>query len=179
MELVDGWLNTAKKCHSPNYNERPEHTPVSLLVVHNISLPPKRFGNDYIERFFQNDLPIDDHEYFQSIANLKVSSHFLIKRSGEIVQFVSCNDRAWHAGQSCFCGTDNCNDFSIGIELEGADDIAYDEEQYNQLAALTAAIKAAYPEISNERITGHEHISPGRKTDPGPAFDWDRYRSLI
>lgn len=179
MKICNGWLAGARKCPSPNYNERPQAAPINLLVVHNISLPPKSFGNNYIELFFQNCLPVGEHPYFETIRDLQVSSHFLVKRNGEIVQFVSCNDCAWHAGQSSFCGQENCNDFSIGVELEGADDIPYQAIQYSQLAALTNAIQESYPEITKERITGHEHIAPQRKTDPGPAFDWTLYRNSI
>lgn len=179
MNIINGWLDTAKHSPSPNFNSRPANASISLLVIHNISLPPKCFGNDYIEQFFQNSLPVDEHTYFKEIAHLQVSSHFLIKRSGAIVQFVSCNDRAWHAGQSTFLGEENCNDFSLGIELEGADDIDYESVQYRALVELTHAIQQAYPAISKERITGHEHIAPDRKTDPGPAFDWPAYLALI
>lgn len=179
MQIINGWLREAKKCESPNFNQRPAESKVSLLVIHNIALPPETFGANYIEQFFQNCLPVDDHPYFKTIEELKVSSHFLIKRDGELIQFVSCDNRAWHAGKSSYCGQDNCNDYSIGIELEGADDIQYEDLQYCKLAALTQAIQVAYPEITKERITGHEHIAPERKTDPGPAFDWDMYRSRL
>ncbi len=179
MNIRKGWLEGAKQCPSPNFNHRPCGALINLLVIHNISLPPNTFGNNYIEQFFQNSLPVDEHPYFQTIAELSVSSHFLIKRDGEIVQFVSCDDRAWHAGQSSFCGQGNCNDYSIGIELEGADDIPYETAQYRQLTRLTQAIQLAYPAITSERITGHEHIAPDRKTDPGPVFDWQAYRESL
>jgi AmpD protein len=179
MIIVDGWGDEVTQCVSPNFNTRPNDQNISLLVIHNISLPPKQFGNHYIEQFFQNCLPVNDHPYFKTIENLEVSSHFLIKRTGEIVQFVSCDDRAWHAGLSTFGGVENCNDYSIGIELEGADDIAYTNEQYEKLSILTKAIQVAYPKITGSRITGHEHISPGRKTDPGPRFDWVMYRKSL
>lgn len=179
MKIVKGWVTDAKVCRSPNYNERPAGVTVSLLVIHNISLPPGCFDNHYIECFFQNSLPSDDHPYFESIKDLQVSSHFLIKRTGEVVQFVSCDDRAWHAGVSEFEGRDNCNDYSIGIELEGADDVEYTDSQYEKLSELTLAIQNTYSMINIDRIVGHQDIAPGRKTDPGSAFDWSAYRESI
>lgn len=175
MKFLNGWLDTANKTPSPNYNSRPLCARVNLLVIHNISLPPNQFDTPYIELFFQNKLPIDAHPYFRQLEGVEVSSHFLIKRNGSVVQFVSCEDRAWHAGESDFCGESNCNDYSIGIELEGADDIPYTDEQYYALIELTNDITKAYPDITKERITGHQHIAPLRKTDPGESFDWDRY----
>ena len=175
MKIVNGWLDTAEHIPSPNFNERPSECSVSLLVIHNISLPPAEFGNGCVEQFFQNCLPWDQHPYFQSIKGLEVSSHFFIRRDGCIVQFVSCNDRAWHAGQSSFEGRDQCNDFSIGIELEGTDDLAYESSQYASLVQLTSVLQDAYPLISHQRIAGHCDIAPGRKTDPGESFDWDLY----
>lgn len=179
MKITNGWLDTALHVKSPNFNERPVGAIVNLLVVHNISLPPAQFDNPYIELFFQNELPIDEHPYFATIAGMEVSSHFLIKRSGEIIQFVSCDQRAWHAGNSNFCGQDNCNDFSIGVELEGTDTLPYESVQYQRLAELTHALKAAYPAITWERTVGHCDIAPGRKTDPGESFDWDCYQQLL
>lgn len=149
------------------------------MVVHNISLPPGQFGGDAIERFFCNQLDPSLHPYFETIAGMTVSSHLLIRRDGSAVQFVSLLDRAWHAGRSCFQGEQECNDFSIGIELEGADDIAYTAAQYQALADLTRNIMSAWPEITPDRITGHSDIAPGRKTDPGPAFDWACYRRML
>ena len=175
MQICEGWLDDAKKIISPNFNKRPVGSFVNLLVIHNISLPPEEFDTPYIELFFQNKLPYDDHSYFHHLKGVEVSSHFLIKRNGEIVQFVSCDERAWHAGESEFCGCRNCNDFSIGIELEGTDTIAYTSLQYESLVVLTACIQDAYPSITKDRITGHEHIAPDRKTDPGQSFDWQRY----
>lgn len=175
MKIVDGWLDQANKIPSPNFNSRPVNSTVNLLVIHNISLPPEEFDNPYIELFFQNKLPYDAHPYFDHLKGVEVSSHFLIKRNGEITQFVSCDDRAWHAGESNFCGEHNCNDFSIGIELEGSDTKPYTSEQYHALQGLTQSIQKAYPAISAERITGHQHIAPTRKTDPGESFDWSRY----
>ncbi|MDF1762096.1 MAG: 1,6-anhydro-N-acetylmuramyl-L-alanine amidase AmpD [Oleibacter sp.] len=184
MKVVDGRLSAARWCPSPNKNQRPPSSSaalpeVSLLVIHNISLPPGQFGTGCVERFFCNDLQPHEHPYFETIAELQVSSHLLIERSGDIIQFVNFNERAWHAGQSCFAGRENCNDFSIGIELEGTDTEPYADIQYDALIKTTHALIATYPEITNERITGHEHIAPGRKTDPGPAFDWSRYRARL
>lgn len=178
MKIENGLLQQAQWLPSPNYGVRPENE-VSLLVIHNISLPPGQFGGGYVQQFFQNRLAADDHPYFREIAELQVSSHLLIERTGHIVQFVNFDDRAWHAGVSRFAGRDNCNDYSIGIELEGCDDKPYSAEQYLVLAEVTRALMACYPGITAERITGHEHIAPGRKTDPGPAFDWPAYRRSI
>ncbi|MET4027420.1 AmpD protein [Marinobacter sp. MBR-99] len=153
--------------------------PISLLVVHSISLPPGQFGGTEIEDFFCNRLDPAAHPYFETIAAMKVSAHALVRRDGSVVQFVSCLDRAWHAGRSCFDGQKECNDFSIGIELEGADDIPYTAEQYRTLANMARLTMIAWPEISVERITGHSDIAPGRKTDPGPAFDWPCFVQLL
>ena len=172
----DGWLNLARRCPSPNYNQRPEDMPISLIVVHNISLPPKQFGGAYIEQLFSNGLNPAEHPYFAEIAHLEVSAHILIRRDGEVVQFVPFGLRAWHAGKSNYQGRDNCNDFSIGIELEGADDIAYEESQYQQLARVIRTLQQYYPAIG-QHITGHSDIAPGRKTDPGIAFDWHKLHS--
>ena len=174
-----GRVAGARWCPSPNFGKRPEGTAISLLVVHNISLPPGQFGGDAIERFFCNQLSPSEHPYFETIADMKVSSHLLIRRDGECLQFVSLLERAWHAGRSCFQGLEECNDYSIGIELEGADDIPYTAAQYQVLADVSALIMKSWPAITPERITGHSDIAPGRKTDPGPAFDWPRYRQLL
>jgi AmpD protein len=179
MKIVDGWLDQAKKVPSPNFNQRPANAEINLLVIHNISLPPDQFDNPYIELFFQNKLPVNDHPYFESLAGVEVSAHFLIKRDGDIIQFVSCHDRAWHAGQSSFCGQHNCNDFSIGIELEGTDVRPYTQAQYKTLSQLTRALQSAYPGITQERITGHSDIAPDRKTDPGESFDWVWFRDSL
>ncbi|WP_049630455.1 1,6-anhydro-N-acetylmuramyl-L-alanine amidase AmpD [Cellvibrio sp. pealriver] len=179
MSITNGWLDWATKCPSPNYNQRPESAAVSLLVIHNISLPPGEFGGGYVQQFFQNQLDVNVHPYFETIANLQVSAHVFIERGGEVIQFVSFNDRAWHAGNSSFEGVANCNDYSIGIELEGADDIPYTDAQYRSLDKVTRQLLQTYPKLTHERITGHEHIAPGRKTDPGPAFDWQRYRDSL
>lgn len=179
MEIIDGWVTSAKACPSPNFNTRPEGRAPELLVIHNISLPPKQFGGGYIEAFFQNRLDHSIDPYFGEIVGLEVSSHFLISRTGALTQFVSCEDRAWHAGESSYCGEVNCNDFSIGIELEGADDIAYTSEQYECLVSLTAALFEHYPQMASSKIAGHSDIAPGRKTDPGQAFDWQRYKTAL
>lgn len=179
MISPDGWLSAAVHCPSPNFNQRPAGCALDLLVIHNISLPPGQFGGGCVQAFFSNQLNISQHPYFHTIANLKVSAHLLIERTGAITQFVALNQRAWHAGASSFRGRDNCNDTSIGIELEGCDDIAYTDQQYEALAAITREILARYPDISMDRIVGHSDIAPGRKTDPGPAFDWARYRRML
>ncbi|MGH1536841.1 MAG: 1,6-anhydro-N-acetylmuramyl-L-alanine amidase AmpD [Gammaproteobacteria bacterium] len=164
---------------SPNYDERPDSVPLSLIVVHNISLPPNEFGGPYIEQLFMNRLSPDDHPYFAEIADKKVSAHILIRRNGEVVQFVPFSKRAWHAGQSEYKGCENCNDFAIGIELEGADETPYEEVQYSVLATLIDSLRIAYPSLSKEHIVGHSDIAPGRKTDPGLAFNWQNLRALL
>lgn len=179
IAIVDNWLNIAHKVPSPNFNSRPPNTPISLLVIHNISLPPGEFGGGYVQQFFQNQLDASLHPYFQTIAALQVSAHLFIERDGEITQFVSFADRAWHAGASSFEGVVNCNDYSIGIELEGTDDQGFTEAQYQQLTKVTRQLLLTYPTLTPERIAGHEHIAPGRKTDPGPLFDWSRYFTLL
>ncbi len=174
-----GKLPEARWCPSPNFGPRPDDASVSLLVVHNISLPPGQFGGPEIEDFFCNRLDHTAHPYFETIAGMQVSAHALIRRDGSMVQFVSLLDRAWHAGRSSFQGEEECNDFSIGIELEGADAVPYTEDQYRQLAATAHLIMTAWPAITPERLTGHCDISPGRKTDPGPAFDWSHFRAVL
>lgn len=171
---ADGWADGAQHEPSPNFDRRTEGTPIDLLVVHNISLPPGRFGGPYITDLFLNRLDYEADPYFDQLRSLRVSAHFLVRRDGAVIQFVSANDRAWHAGVSHFCGRERCNDFSIGIELEGTDDEPFEEAQYAALAALTAALQYRY---ALKNVTGHEHIAPGRKTDPGPHFDWEYYRS--
>lgn len=174
-----GWLDGVAHCPSPNFNMRPAEEQISLLVIHNISLPPGCFGGGYVERFFCNHLPVNDHPYFDSIADLKVSAHCFIARNGSITQFVSFDDRAWHAGVSLFDGRSNCNDFSIGIELEGTDEQPYEDIQYVSLVSLTRLLMERYPAVDRQRIVGHSAIAPGRKTDPGPAFDWVRYFGML
>jgi len=164
---------------SPHFNERPLGAEVELLVIHNISLPPAEFENDYIRDFFLGQLDATVHPYFETIKTLKVSSHFLIKRDGHVLQFVDCDKRAWHAGVSCWQGRENCNDFSIGIELEGTDELPYTDEQYDSLVSLTHELIRYYPKLTEQNIVGHSDIAPGRKTDPGPSFDWSRYKTLL
>ena len=175
--LDRGWLPQARRVPSPNFELRPAGCVPELLVIHNISLPPGQYGGDAIERFFCNGLDCDEHPFYEEIRGVEVSAHLLIRRSGELVQFVSLEQRAWHAGQSCYAGRENCNHFSIGIELEGTDDDPYTGAQYRALATVTFELQRYYPAISDECIVGHSDIAPGRKTDPGPAFDWARYRA--
>lgn len=179
VDTATGWLSGIEHCPSAHFNARPQDADISLLVIHNISLPPGQFGSGCVQQFFCGGLDPDAHPYFSGIADLRVSAHFLVERDGRITQFVSCLERAWHAGQSCFDGRDNCNDFSIGIELEGTDDQPFTAAQYDSLVALTTALQGAYPLITRERITGHEHIAPGRKTDPGACFDWQGYLGCL
>ena len=176
LDPTTGWLNGAQHLHSENHNARPNKE-ISLLVIHNISLPPGQFGTGMVEALFTNQLPADAHPYFADIADLKVSAHFFIKRDGAITQFVSCLDRAWHAGISTFKGREGCNDFSLGIELEGEDNTAYSEEQYQSLNPSVNELPRHYPMITAERICGHSDIAPKRKTDPGPAFIWQRLQA--
>jgi AmpD protein len=173
------WLPGPRHEPSANQDERPGNGVVDLLVIHNISLPPGEFGGGYIRDLFLNRLDPLAHPYFAEIADLEVSSHLLICRDGSALQFVALDRRAWHAGLSSFCGRERCNDFSIGIELEGSDDIPFTEPQYRRLAALTTEIQTHFPAIAPDRIVGHSDIAPGRKTDPGPHFDWVLYRELI
>lgn len=178
MQLEKGWLVGARQVPSPHHDGRPEDESPSLLVVHNISLPPGQFGGPWIDALFTGTLDPDADPFFAEICHLRVSAHCLIRRDGEIVQYVAFNKRAWHAGVSCYQGRERCNDFSIGIELEGTDTLAYTDAQYAQLAALTQLLIAEYPAIA-DNMTGHSDIAPERKTDPGPAFDWERFRALV
>jgi AmpD protein len=171
-----GFLEGARFVPSPNCDERPDGTRIELLVLHAISLPPGEFGGRAIEQLFLNRLDPSAHPYYAEIAGLRVSAHFLVRRTGAVVQFVPCGKRAWHAGVSQWRGRAACNDYSIGIELEGADDAPFEERQYEVVAELTNAIERAYPIAE---IVGHADIAPGRKTDPGPCFDWARYRALV
>jgi AmpD protein len=173
---ADGWCHGARHAPSPNHDARPGIRPVSLLVIHNISLPPGQFGGPYIEDLFCNRLDCDSHPYFDQLRQLRVSAHFLIRRDGELVQFVSVDERAWHAGASSFAGCERCNDFSVGIELEGTDEIPFEAPQYEVLTALTIELTARHPLTD---VAGHEHIAPGRKTDPGPHFDWTGYQQAL
>jgi AmpD protein len=171
-----GWMSGIEQVASPNQDARPPRTSISLLVIHNISLPPNEYGGDAIKRFFTNTLDHSEHAYFNQLRGVKVSSHFLVRRDGQIVQFVPCSRRAWHAGVSAWRGRSRCNDFSIGIELEGSDFEPFTKLQYTALARLTRRLKRSYP---IDEIVGHSDIAPERKTDPGPYFDWDRYRELL
>jgi AmpD protein len=167
--LADGWLAAAERRDSPNFGERPAGAAVSLVVVHNISLPPGEFGGDWVEDFFLNRLDAMAHPYFAEIAGLQVSAHFYVRRDGRVVQFVACDRRAWHAGRSAWCGRDNCNDYSVGIELEGCDEQPFTDAQYAALWRLIDALRQRYPIAA---IAGHSDVAPGRKSDPGPHFDW-------
>lgn len=178
MQLEAGWLTGVKRVPSPHCDERPDEELPSLLVIHNISLPPGEFGGPYIDQLFTATLDPDAHPYFQDISQLRVSAHCLIRRDGSIVQYVPFDKRAWHAGVSLFAGRERCNDFSIGIELEGTDTLPFTQEQYQQLACITRLLLSTYP-ITPQRITGHSDIAPLRKTDPGPAFDWQHYHQLF
>lgn len=174
-----GLLELARQLPSPNCDERPQGVEPDLIVVHGISLPPGEFGGPWIDQLFTNLLPPDVHPYFAAVADLRVSSHLLIRRSGEIVQYVPFQLRAWHAGASSWAGRERCNDFSIGIELEGADHSPYESTQYAMLARVIAVLCRSYPRLTPDRVVGHSDIAPGRKSDPGPAFDWPRLRSLV
>ena len=173
---ANGRVDAARYVASGNCDERPPGEAITLLVIHNISLPPGEFGGDGIERLFTNQLDCAAHPYYRALAGVRVSAHFLIRRTGELLQFVPCTKRAWHAGVSTWCGRGGCNDFSIGIELEGTDDLPYTESQYRVLAELARALQSAYP-IAD--IAGHFDIAPARKTDPGASFDWPRFRKSI
>lgn len=177
--ITNQWLKQAIICPSPNRDLRPSDTEIRLLVIHNISLPPGEFGGPWIQDLFLNRLNPEQHPYFRDIAQLQVSTHLLIRRDGELIQFVPLTQRAWHAGVSCFQGHHRCNDFSIGIELEGSDHTEFTDDQYETLVAVTRSVQSLYPAINKDNIVGHSDIAAGRKTDPGPYFDWDRYRYLL
>lgn len=179
MGIGELWLPGLPRQPSPNADERPDGCMVDLLVIHNISLPPGQFGGPFIDDLFLNRLDPTVHPYFRGIAHLEVSAHLLIRRDGAAEQFVALDRRAWHAGQSAFCGRACCNDFSVGIELEGTDDTPFSDAQYARLTDLTRAVRQLFPAIGGDRIVGHSEIAPGRKTDPGPCFDWGRYRAAI
>ncbi len=179
MKINQHRLQCATQTLSLNLDERPDPSDISLLVIHCISLPPGEFGNDAIDRLFCNKLKPDEHPYFQDIYQLRVSAHLLITRNGRCVQYAPFDKRAWHAGKSDYNGRERCNDFSIGIELEGTELIAYTDRQYRQLAAVIRALLKAYPKLSKQRIVGHSDIAPGRKTDPGDSFDWQRLWRLL
>lgn len=179
IDAATGLLAGVRQVLSPHCDARPAGSKPELIVVHGISLPPGEFGGPWIDRLFTGTLPPEAHPFFKSIEGLRASAHALIRRDGEIVQYVPFNERAWHAGQSEYRGRKDCNDYSIGIEIEGTDDTPYTDEQYRRLAALAAALLAAYPSLSLEHIVGHSDIAPGRKTDPGAAFDWPRLRAAL
>ncbi|HYK25444.1 MAG TPA: 1,6-anhydro-N-acetylmuramyl-L-alanine amidase AmpD [Steroidobacteraceae bacterium] len=179
VDAATGLLIGVRQVLSPHCDERPSGAAVDLIVIHGISLPPGEFGGPWIDRLFTGCLPADAHPFFRGIVASRVSAHALILRTGEIVQYVPFERRAWHAGPSQYGGRSSCNDFSIGIELEGTDDRPYADAQYERLAALIEALLVSYPALSRDRIAGHSEIAPGRKTDPGPAFDWARLRGLL
>ena len=179
VDTTTGLLSNSRYSPSPNCTERVNCEDIDLLVIHNISLPPGDYSSSSVEDFFLNRLDVTKHSYFKSIANLQVSSHLFIRRDGSVVQFVPFHHRAWHAGVSSFMGRDNCNDFSIGIELEGTDVDPYTSEQYQSLSEVTAALIAAYPKMSQQRIAGHNEIAPDRKTDPGESFYWKQYHATL
>lgn len=179
MKIVNHWLNQAIKTLSPNFDDRPCEEDVSLIVVHCISLPPGQFGGAYIDQLFCSQLNPEEHGYFKEIQHLKVSAHLLIKRCGTIVQYVPFNKRAWHAGQSKYKGREKCNDFSIGIELEGTEFNEYCEPQYKQLSSIIKTLLFVYPNLSTQDIVGHSDISPGRKADPGESFSWEKLFSNL
>ena len=179
MYVNQGWLSIAEAVNSPNSDLRSDESAVSLLVIHNISLPPGRFGGGHIIELFRNKLNAEEHPYFAKISNLKVSAHLLIDRLGYVTQFVPFNKKAWHAGVSNFEGRSNCNEYSIGIELEGTDSDPYTQIQYARLGEISRFLMSIYPEITERRIVGHSQIAPGRKTDPGSAFDWPYFKSLL
>jgi AmpD protein len=172
----EGWLGRARRCESPNFGPRPEGAVIDLVLVHSISLPPGEYGGDAIEKLFTNRLDWDAHPYYQQIRGLEVSAHFLVRRDGELLQFVSCDARAWHAGASSWRGCADCNDFSIGIELEGLEGERFEAAQYRALAGVIGALMQRYP---IDAVVGHEHVAPGRKNDPGAGFEWPRLQALL
>lgn len=179
ITINHGWLKQATKVPSENKNDRPKKGDIKLIVIHSISLPPNQFGGNHIDSFFTNELDPSIHPYFKEIYQLQVSSHLLIKRNGDITQYVPFHERAWHAGKSIYKGEENCNDYSIGIELEGADHIPYTVAQYEQLTFCCDTLIEKYPQLKNEAIVGHCDIAPGRKTDPGESFDWSLLTALL
>jgi AmpD protein len=179
IEPATGLLAGIRQVLSPHFDARPTGVAPELIIVHGISLPPGEFGGPWIDRLFTGGLPADAHPYFHDVAKMRVSAHAVIRRDGRIVQYVPFGQRAWHAGQSHYRGRAACNDFSIGIELEGTDTIPYTDAQYEQLGALVEALLATYPSLSSEHVVGHSDVAPGRKTDPGPSFEWDRWRAIL
>ncbi len=179
LDADSGYFGSARRVASPNQDPRPEGAVVDAVILHAISLPPDQFGGDDIERLFTNRLDALSHPFYGEIVRLRVSSHLLIRRDGELVQFVSCRQQAWHAGSSCLFGRQRCNDFSVGIELEGCDSRPFDEAQYMCLETVLSALMTAFPAITPDRVVGHCHVAPGRKTDPGPCFDWRRLQARL
>ena len=179
MKIKNHRLQDINFLESPNFNDRPVDEDISLLVIHSISLPPKKYNTDHIERFFLNELDFSSHNFYKNIDGMKVSAHVLIKRNGEVIQFVPFNKRAWHAGVSSYKGKNDCNNFSIGIELEGSDDDIFEDIQYEKLSLITSLLIAEYDLITKDNIKGHSDIAPERKTDPGVLFDWDRYLTNV
>ncbi len=181
MTIIDpaGWLVGVRRVESPNCDDRPSATPLELIVVHGISLPPGEFGGGWIDKLFCNDLPAAADPYFATLQGMRVSAHVVIERDGRLTQYVPFTRRAWHAGESCYAGRVACNDYSIGIELEGADDVAYRSEQYDALAQLIVTLRRGYPTLRKAPIVGHSDVAPGRKTDPGPVFDWSRLNAVL
>ncbi len=179
IDAESGLLDCARQCPSPNRDARPPGCPIELVVVHGISLPPGVFGGDAIDRLFTNALDPQEHPYFARIAHLRVSAHALIRRDGGVVQYVPFHERAWHAGRSQWRGRQRCNDFAVGLELEGSDDVPYETIQYERLAAIVTALARAYPHLDETELAGHADIAPGRKSDPGPAFDWQYLHELL
>ena len=179
MKIKNHRLQDINFLESPNFNNRPVDEDISLLVIHSISLPPKKYNTDHIEKFFLNELDFSSHNFYKNIDGMKVSAHILIKRNGEVIQFVPFNKRAWHAGVSSYKGKNDCNNFSIGIELEGSDDDIFEDIQYEQLSLITSLLITEYDLITKDNIKGHSDIAPERKTDPGARFDWDRYLTNV
>lgn len=179
MKIKNHRLQDINFLESPNFNDRPIDEDISLLVIHSISLPPKKYNTDHIERFFLNELDFSSHNFYKNIDGMKVSAHVLIKRNGEVIQFVPFNKRAWHAGVSSYKGKNDCNNFSIGIELEGSDDDIFEDIQYEKLSLITSLLITEYDLITKDNIKGHSDIAPERKTDPGVLFDWDRYLTNV
>lgn len=179
IDPVGGWIDGVRTIVSPNRDARPSGCRAELIVVHGISLPPGEFGSGWIDRLFTNTLPADAHPYFAQIAALRVSAHVLVDRTGALTQYVPFHERAWHAGESAYCGRAACNDFAVGVELEGADDVPYEPLQYRVLAGVIAGLRAAYPALRAADVVGHSDIAPGRKTDPGPSFEWARLQALL
>ncbi|MEX0900656.1 MAG: 1,6-anhydro-N-acetylmuramyl-L-alanine amidase AmpD [Gammaproteobacteria bacterium] len=177
IEIDDGWVRGARRVPSPNADARPPGVEIALVIVHSINLPPGEFGGPWIERLFMNTLPASAHPYFRELVAARVSAHVLVQRDGSLIQFAPFGARAWHAGASTWAGRSNCNDYSVGIEVEGCDDVPYSDRQYRRLAALVASLRRVYPTIAPDAVVGHSDVAPGRKTDPGAAFDWARFQA--